>query len=93
MHPSLSQAARRAGGRRVARIGLVTGALVLVWAALGLLPHGETAFAHANLARASPAPNSVLDKAPSRVAIWVHRTDRAQPERDTGAGRSGLAGG
>ena len=70
MHPSLSQAARRAGGRRVARIGLVTGALVLVWAALGLLPHGETAFAHANLARASPAPNSVLDKAPSRVAIW-----------------------
>ena len=70
MRPSLSQAARRAGGRRVARIGLVTGALVLVWAALGLLLPSDTAFAHANLARASPAPNSVLDEAPSRVAIW-----------------------
>ena len=74
MRPSLSQsmnaAALRAGGRRAARIGLVTGALLLVWVALGLLLPSDTAFAHANLARASPAPNSVLDKAPSRVAIW-----------------------
>ena len=54
----------------MARIGLVTGALVLVWAALGLLLPSDTAFAHANLAKASPAPNSVLDEAPSRVAIW-----------------------
>ena len=61
---------RRAGGSQAARIGLITGAVVLVWAALGLLPPGDTAFAHANLARASPAPNSVLDEAPSRVAIW-----------------------
>ena len=51
-------------------MGLIAGAVVLVWAALGLLPPGDTAFAHANLARASPAPNSVLDEAPSRVAIW-----------------------
>ena len=34
---------------------------------LGLLPHGDTAFAHANLTRASPAPNSVLDAQGSRV--------------------------
>ena len=61
---------RRTGGRRAARMGLIAGAVVLVWAALGLLPPGDTAFAHANLARASPAPNSVLDEAPSRVAIW-----------------------
>ena len=61
---------RRAGGRRAARMGLIAGAVVLVWAALGLLPPGDTAFAHANLARASPVPNSVLDEAPSRVAIW-----------------------
>ena len=77
MRPSLSQAARRAGGRRAARIGLVTGALVLVWAALGLLLPDDTAFAHANLARASPAPNSVLDEAPSRVAIWF--TEPVEP--------------
>ena len=66
----MNAAARRAGGRRAARIGLITGALLLVWVALGLLLPSDTAFAHANLARASPAPNSVLDKAPSRVAIW-----------------------
>ena len=62
--------ARRAVGRPAARIGLITGVLVLVWAMLGLLLPGDTAFAHANLARASPAPNSVLDEPPSRVATW-----------------------
>ena len=61
---------RRAGGSQAARIGLIAGAVVLVWVALGLLLPADTAFAHANLARASPAPNSVLDEAPSRVAIW-----------------------
>ena len=61
---------RRAGGSQAARIGLIAGAVVLVWVALGLLLPADTAFAHANLARASPAPNSVLDEAPSCVAIW-----------------------
>ena len=73
----MNATARRAGGRRAARIGLITGALVLVWVALGLLLPGDTAFAHANLARASPAPNSMLDEAPRRVAIWF--TEPVEP--------------
>ena len=73
----MNAAARRAGGRRLARVGLVTGTLVLVWVALSLLLPDDTAFAHANLARASPAPNSVLDEAPSRVAIWF--TEPVEP--------------
>lgn len=60
----------RLGRRRVVRMGLAAGALVLVWAALALVLPVDTALAHANLERASPAPNSVLEEAPGRVAIW-----------------------
>ena len=41
-------------------------ALTAAW----LLSAGREAQAHANLAQSSPAPNSVLDDAPDRVAIW-----------------------
>ena len=44
-------------------------ALALVFAALVMsLP--DSASAHANLADANPAPNSVLDTSPSRITIW-----------------------
>ncbi|MYD51603.1 MAG: c-type cytochrome [Dehalococcoidia bacterium] len=35
-----------------------------------ILSQPESASAHANLADADPAPNSVLDTAPSRITIW-----------------------
>lgn len=35
-----------------------------------LLPMGREAQAHANLARANPSPNSVLQEPPGRVAVW-----------------------
>ena len=66
----MNDSAGRPGRRRVARMGLAGAALALVWAALALLLPVDTALAHANLARASPVPNSVLEEAPSRVAIW-----------------------
>ena len=44
-------------------------ALALVFAALVLSRH-DSASAHANLADADPAPNSVLDTPPSRITIW-----------------------
>ena len=44
-------------------------ALVLVIAAL-VLSRPDSASAHANLADADPAPNSVLDTPPSRITIW-----------------------
>ena len=66
----MNDSAGRLRRRRVARMSLAAGASVLVWAALTLLLPVDTALAHANLARASPAPNSVLEEAPSRVAIW-----------------------
>ena len=44
-------------------------ALALVFAAL-VLSRPDSAFAHANLADADPAPNSVLDTPPSRITIW-----------------------
>ena len=43
--------------------------LALVFAAL-ILSGSNTAFAHANLADADPAPNSVLDTSPSKITIW-----------------------
>ena len=44
-------------------------ALALVFAAL-VLSRPDSASAHANLADADPAPNSVLDTPPSRITIW-----------------------
>ncbi|MDE2821890.1 MAG: copper resistance protein CopC [Chloroflexota bacterium] len=44
-------------------------ALALVFVVL-ILSRPESASAHANLADADPAPNSVLDSAPSKVTIW-----------------------
>ena len=44
-------------------------ALALVIAAL-VLSRPDTTSAHANLADADPAPNSVLDTSPSRITIW-----------------------
>lgn len=43
--------------------------LLVVFAAL-VLSRSEFASAHANLADADPAPNSVLDSAPSKITIW-----------------------
>ena len=43
--------------------------LLVVFAAL-VLSRPESASAHANLADADPAPNSVLDTAPSKITIW-----------------------
>ncbi len=43
--------------------------LALVLTAL-FLSRPDTASAHANLADADPAPNSVLDTSPSRITIW-----------------------
>ena len=50
-------------------LGWRIAALVLVFAAL-VLSRPDSAFAHANLADAEPAPNSVLDTPPSRITIW-----------------------
>ena len=44
-------------------------ALALVFAAL-VLSRPDSASAHANLADADPAPNSVLNTPPSRITIW-----------------------
>ena len=38
--------------------------------AAALLPATGTVLAHANLARANPAPNSVLEEPPNRVSVW-----------------------
>ncbi len=43
--------------------------LLVVFAAL-VLSKPDSAFAHANLADADPAPNSVLDSSPSKITIW-----------------------
>ena len=50
---------------------MALGVCVLALAsALGLLLLAHPVQAHANLVRALPEPNSVLDQAPTRVAIW-----------------------
>lgn len=46
------------------------GAILLVVFAALVLPGPESASAHANLADADPAPNSVLETAPSKITIW-----------------------
>ena len=47
-------------------------ALLLVVAVLwaSVAAHTETAFGHANQARSTPSPDSVLEEAPTRVAVW-----------------------
>ena len=49
---------------------LVTTCLLVLAVAVWLLPPGGEAEAHANLARANPSPNSVLEEPPARAAIW-----------------------
>ena len=44
--------------------------LLVLAVAVWLLPPGREAEAHANLARANPSPNSVLEEPPARAAIW-----------------------
>ena len=44
-------------------------AVLVVFAAL-VLSRPDSASAHANLADADPAPNSVLETAPSKITIW-----------------------
>ena len=51
-------------------------AVIGVFLALLWLP--QAALAHANLARAVPAPNSVLDAAPDQVVIWF--TEPIEPK-------------
>ncbi len=67
--PSLLRPSRRVPAAAVlAVIGVF---LALLW-----LP--QSALAHANLARAVPAPNSVLDAAPDQVVIWF--TEPIEPK-------------
>ena len=49
--------------RAVVILAVAVALLALLW------PSGTT-YAHANLDRANPSPNSVLDEAPDRVVIW-----------------------
>ena len=60
------------------RMGLVVLAVVAA-SLIGVAwpPPGE-AYAHANLARSAPAPNSTLDNPPSRVVIWF--TESVEPD-------------
>ena len=46
------------------------GAILLVVFAAFILSRPEFAAAHANLADADPAPNSVLETGPSKITIW-----------------------
>ena len=55
-------------------------ALALVIAAL-VLSRPDLASAHANLADADPAPNSVLEAPPSRITIWF--TEPLEPSFST----------
>ena len=55
-------------------------ALALVFVVL-ILSRPESASAHANLADADPAPNSVLETAPSKVTIWF--TEPLEPSFST----------
>lgn len=55
-------------------------ALLLVVAVLwaSVVVHTGTAFGHANQARSAPSPDSVLEEAPTRVAIWF--TEPIEPD-------------
>ncbi len=44
--------------------------IAVAWTVLCLLIPSAGVLAHANLVEASPAPNSVLDEAPSQIVIW-----------------------
>ena len=65
---SLMRPGRRVAAALVSVFGIF---LALLW-----LP--QAALAHANLARAAPAPNSVLDAAPDQVVIWF--TEPIEPK-------------
>ena len=55
-------------------------ALLLIAAALwaGVATHAEPAYGHANQARSAPSPDSVLEMAPTRVAVWF--TEPIEPD-------------
>ena len=60
------------------RMGLVVLAVVAASLVGGhATPPGE-AYAHANLARSAPAPNSILDSPPSQVVVWF--TEPVEPK-------------
>ena len=60
------------------RMGLVVLAVVVVSLFGGhATPPGE-AYAHANLARSAPAPNSTLDSPPNQVVVWF--TEPVEPK-------------
>ncbi|MCY4528661.1 MAG: copper resistance protein CopC, partial [Chloroflexi bacterium] len=46
------------------------GAALVLAVAMLVLSRPDPAYAHANLADADPAPNSVLDESPSKITIW-----------------------
>ena len=50
--------------------GAAIAACLVVAGLAAAITHTPVAYAHANLASAQPAPDSVLDEAPTRVAIW-----------------------
>ena len=60
-------------------------AVLLVVAALWVSVATQVgpAFGHANQARSEPSPDSVLETAPMRVAVWFTEPHRARPERHT----------
>ena len=59
-------------------IRTATVVLAVVGALMALLWPSEVVLAHANLDRATPSPNSVLDEAPDRVVIWF--TEPLEPK-------------
>ncbi len=65
-------------GRRVSTGAVLAGVLAVIGVFLALLWLPQAAFAHANLARAVPTPNSVLDAAPDQVVIWF--TEPIEPK-------------
>ena len=62
----------------LAVIRTVTVVLAVAGALMALLWPSDAALAHANLARATPSPNSVLDNAPDRIVIWF--TEPIEPK-------------
>ena len=64
--------------RRVSTGAVLAAVLAVIGVFLALLWLPQAALAHANLARAVPAPNSVLDAAPDQVVIWF--TEPIEPK-------------
>ena len=62
-----------------ARMGLVVLAVVAAsLVGVHVTPAAAEVYAHANLARSAPAPNSTLDSPPNQVVVWF--TEPVEPK-------------